>query len=150
MSSNYIKELRAKIGNSLILLPSVAAVILNSDNEILLQEKENEAWSLPAGMIEPGESPEEAIIREVEEETGLIVKPIKILNVFGGEDFRYEYPNGDWVEYAVILFKCSVCSDTGVVSDSETKSIAYFDKTSMPNLALPYPKETLFDEQRSD
>ncbi|MGD1950062.1 MAG: NUDIX domain-containing protein [Leptolyngbyaceae cyanobacterium] len=36
-------------------MPSVAAVILNSDNEFLLQEKENEAWSLPAGMIEPGD-----------------------------------------------------------------------------------------------
>ena len=146
MSSNYIKELRSKIGNSLILLPSVAAVILNSDNEILLQEKKKEAWSLPAGMIEPGESPEEAIIREVEEETGLIVKPHKILDVFGGKDFRYKYPNGDWVEYTVVLFRCSVISDTGVIRDSETESIAYFDKASMPSLALPYPKETLFDE----
>jgi len=148
LSSDYIKELRSKIGGSLILLPSVAAVILNSENELLLQEKENEAWSLPAGMIEPGESPKEAIVREVNEETGLIVKPQKILDVFGGEDFRYKYPNGDWVEYTVILFKCSVCSDTGVIRDSETKSIKFFGKASMPNLALPYPKETLFDGYR--
>ena len=59
MSSDYIKELRNKIGNELIILPSVAAVILNAENSLLLQEKEDEVWSLPAGMIEPGESPKE-------------------------------------------------------------------------------------------
>ena len=146
MSSDYIKELRGKIGNKLILLPSVAAVILNSQNKILLQEKENEAWSLPAGMIEPGESPKTAVIREVEEETGLIVEPQKILDVFGGYDFRYVYPNGDWVEYTIILYKCRVCRDTEIIADSETRSIRYFDKDSLPKLALPYPEEVLFDE----
>lgn len=53
------------------MIPSVAAVILDAANRILLQEKSGESWSLPAGMIEPGESPSKAVVREVEEETGL-------------------------------------------------------------------------------
>ena len=101
--SNYIKALRASIGDSLLLLPGVAAVIHNSSKEILLQEKSEEIWSLPAGMIEPGESPKEAIVREVQEETGLVIVPSKILGVFGGTEFRYVYPNGDQVEYTVIV-----------------------------------------------
>ena len=145
-ASDYIKNLRDKIGNSLLMIPCVAAVILDSDNKILLQEKSEEAWSLPAGMIEPGESPNTAVVREVQEETGLIVTPIKILGVFGGEDFRYVYPNGDSVEYTVILMKCSVISDSGRIIDTETRSLEYFDKASMPELALPYPKQILFDE----
>jgi len=144
--SNYIKALRASIGDSLLLLPGVAAVIHNSSKEILLQEKSEEIWSLPAGMIEPGESPKEAIVREVQEETGLVIVPSKILGVFGGTEFRYVYPNGDQVEYTVIVFKCEVKKDVGYISDSETKSIKYFEKNHMPNLALPYPKGVLFDE----
>ena len=85
--SNYIKALRASIGDSLLLLPGVAAVIHNSSKEILLQEKSEEIWSLPAGMIEPGESPKEAIVREVQEETGLVIVPSKILGVFGVQNF---------------------------------------------------------------
>ena len=100
---NYIKALRASMGDSLLLLPGVAAVIHNSSKEILLQEKSEEIWSLPAGMIEPGESPKEAIVREVQEETGLVIVPSKILGVFGGTEFRYVYPNGDQVEYTVIV-----------------------------------------------
>ena len=72
--SDYIKDIRSKIGNIPLMLPSVAAVILNGDGELLLQEKTNEPWSLPAGMIELGESPKEAMVREVREETGLVVK----------------------------------------------------------------------------
>ena len=97
-------------------------------------------------MIEPGESPRETIIREVREETGLVVTPNKVLGVFGGSTFRYIYPNGDSVEYTVIPLRCSVISDSKVVCDDETKSLKYFDKHSMPKLALPYPKTVLFDE----
>jgi len=144
--SDYIKNLRSGVGNSLLLIPGVAAVILNENRRLLLQEKHSEAWSLPAGMIEPGESPGDAIVREVKEETGLIVAPERVLGVFGGKLFRYKYPNGDWVENTVILMRCSVLSNSGVISDTETKSLKYFEKNSMPELAMPYPKAALFDE----
>lgn len=50
---SYIQTLREKIGTSLLLCPSVAAAILDSDGQILLQEKSGgEGWSLPAGAIE--------------------------------------------------------------------------------------------------
>jgi len=146
MSSNYIMGIRKKIGNSLLLIPSVAAVILNDKNELLLQEKRDGTWSLPAGMIEPGEGPQDAIIREVREETGLLIEPFKILGVFGGKDFRYTYQNGDQVEYTVILFLCAIRHDTAKITDSETKSVKYFPKAEMPELALPYPIATLFNE----
>lgn len=144
--SDYINQLRSKVGNTVLLLPCVAAVILDGQNRILLQEKADEPWSLPAGMIEPGESPGEAVAREIEEETGLIVKPEKVLGIFGGDTFRYKYPNGDLVEYTLLLMRCAVLSDTGLIVDTETKSLEYFEKHLMPELALPYPKEVLFDE----
>ena len=130
-----------------MLIPSVASVILNEKNEILLQEKHSEAWSLPAGMIEPNESPSAAISREVLEETGLLVKPIKILGVFGGKDFNYTYPSDDKVGYTIILMLCGVLQDSGNILDNETKSLKFFSESSMPDLALPYPKEVLFNKK---
>ncbi|MCK5831210.1 MAG: NUDIX domain-containing protein [Methylococcales bacterium] len=144
--SNYIKNIRSNIGNSILLIPSVAAVVLNEKKELLLHEKENELWSLPAGMIEPNESPKDAIIREVQEETGLIIKPVDILGVFGGSEFNYTYSNKDEVGYTVILMLCSIVSATGRIIDSESLSTKYFSQASMPKLALPYPKSVLFNE----
>src|SRR5665213_339475 len=103
--SAYIRRLRSKIGHDLLLLPSVAAVIKDMEGRILLQEKASgEGWSLPAGAIEPGETPDQAIRREVREETGLLLEPQEIIGVFGGSNFRYTYPSGDEVEYTVVLY----------------------------------------------
>jgi 8-oxo-dGTP pyrophosphatase MutT (NUDIX family) len=145
--ASYLTDLRRLIGNRLILLPGVAAVIHDEAGRLLLQEKSSgEAWSLPAGAIEPGETPQEAIIREVMEETGLVVTSTSILGVFGGREFRYVYPNGDQVEYVVTLFKCQTGGGSGVWTDSETKSIRYFTPDDMPPLALPYPMSMLFGQ----
>ncbi len=138
-------ELRGLIGKRLLLLPSVAAVIRNSEGKLLLQEKASgEGWSLPAGAIEPGETPQEAITREVMEETGYTVSSTSILGVFGGHEYRYTYPNGHQVEYVVTLFKCKVLGEQVPWTDSETRSLRYFAPKDMPPLALPYPLSSLF------
>jgi mutator protein MutT len=148
--SEYYKSLRGKVGNDLIFMPSVAGIVRNDLGEILLQNKGNgEQWSLPAGAIEPGETPAEAVIREVWEETGLSVVPKKLVGVFGGKDFRYQYPNGHQVEYNVFLFECVIQRGELDPKDNETAELCYFKPTSMPDLALPYPK-SLFLEMNQD
>lgn len=145
MSSDYIKSLRSKLGSQLIILPSVAAVISDEMGRLLLQEKSSgEGWSLPAGAIELGETPQQAIAREVFEETGLRVIRSEILAVFGGHEFRYTYPNGDQVEYLVVLFKCTTSGEPGGFTDSETARLKYTAFDEMSKLALPYPTELLF------
>jgi 8-oxo-dGTP pyrophosphatase MutT (NUDIX family) len=142
---SYLRTLRRKVGSDLVISPSVAAVIHDGTGRLLLQEKASgEAWSLPAGGIELGETPQEAIVREVREETGYDVAIEDILGVFGGKAFRYTYPNGDKVEYIVVLFRCRIVGGDGVALDAETRSTRYFSRQEMPALALPYPMDTLF------
>lgn len=144
-NESYIGWLRKKVGNGLILSASVGAVIHDRQGRLLLQEKTSgEAWSLPAGGIELGESPQEAIAREVMEETGYAIRIHGILGVFGGRSFRYTYPNGDQVEYVATLFQCRIIGGDGIPRDAETKSTRYFEKHEMPELALPYPYDDLF------
>lgn len=146
--SPYYKELREKVGSGLIFMPSVAAIIRNDLGEILFQNKGNgEKWSLPAGAIEPGEAPAEALVREVWEETGLVVVPSKLLGVFGGNDFRYQYPNGHQVEYNIFLFECAVQSGSLSPIDNETADLRYFSPKDMPELALPYPKQLFLQRE---
>ena len=62
---------------------AVAAAIVARDARVLLVQRRvtqgDLSWQFPAGKIEPGETPEEAAVRETQEETGLRVAPKKSL-----------------------------------------------------------------------
>jgi len=138
--SDYYRKLREKVGTDLLLIPSVAAVIRNEKSEILFQYPRNsEYWSLPAGAIEPGESPDEAVVREVWEETGLAVEPTHVIGVFGGKDFRHTYANGDQVEYQITVYECKIVRGTLDAVDGESERLQYFKGENIPKLALHYP-----------
>lgn len=62
------------------ILLVVAAALMNDKGEVLLAERPEgkqlaHHWEFPGGKIEPGESPEVALIRELHEELGIIVTP---------------------------------------------------------------------------
>lgn len=148
--SDYYKQLRAKIGTQLIFSPSVVGIIRNEQNEILfVQEAGGTMWGFPAGAIEIGETPAEAVIREVYEETGLNVIPKKLLGVFGGEEFRWVYPDGNQVEYINIVFECSVVSGTLHPVDGEIGNYRYFDASTLPALQFPYPEELFYPDSNT-
>ena len=145
--SPYYQNLRSRIGKDLLLIPSVAALIRDSNGSILLQRKGDGTWSLPAGAIEPGETPDSALHREVLEETGYYVEASRMVGAFGGIDFRYTYSHGDQVEYTVLLFECTARQADGLILDDETVSLQFFSKELFPGLCLPYPQQILFPEQ---
>ena len=97
--SSFYRSIRDRIGSSLLLIPAVVAIIRDETGRVLLQQRHDRSWSLPAGAIEPGESSSAAVVREVFEETGLQVRPSRITAVVGGSACRVRYPNGDEVEY---------------------------------------------------
>lgn len=103
MTTSYYKQLRRQIGKSLLLVLGVAALVHDSSGRLLLQRKSDGYWSLPAGAIEPGETPEEAMRRELLEETGLYAQRFTLICCFGGNAFRYTYPDGNGVEYVVLM-----------------------------------------------
>jgi 8-oxo-dGTP pyrophosphatase MutT (NUDIX family) len=140
--SDYLKDLRSKVGHQLLHIPSVAAIIRDEKNRILLQKTSEDFWSLPAGAIELGETPAQAVIREVWEETNLIVRPRRVAGVFGGENgFRFKYKNGDRVEYVVILFECETVGGELGGRHDETFELDYFPPEKMPKLPINYPHE---------
>lgn len=138
--SDYWRSIRRQVGTQLLLIPSVAAVIRDRRGHILCQRRRDTGgWSLPAGAIEPGETPDEAIVREVFEETGLEIVPERMLGAWGGRGFRLTYPNGDTVEYTVVVYACRAVGGTLGPVDDESAGLFYFAAEDMPDLGLPYP-----------
>jgi mutator protein MutT len=87
----------------------VGAIVVEGDRVLLVErgrEPQKGVWSLPGGAVEVGEHLKEAIRREVREETGLEVEPVRMVEVFErimpDESGRTEY------HYVLIDYLCRV------------------------------------------
>jgi acetyl-CoA carboxylase carboxyl transferase subunit beta len=75
---------------------AVGGVVFRDDGRVLLIQRARAplagTWSLPGGKVEPGESTEAAVVREVLEETGLAVVAVRLVEVvtLGEHDARFE------------------------------------------------------------
>ena len=83
----------------------VAGVIVKDDKIILAKRKEDDAlagkWEFPGGKIEEGEDPFQALVREIREELGIDVEPLKLLLTV-----KHRYPEKQ-VKLHFILAKTS-------------------------------------------
>ena len=74
--------------------PTASGVLLNEQDEVLLVRRRNAPyrgwWDIPGGFVDFGELPDEATIRELREETGLVVRPVLLLGVWQNRYQRLE------------------------------------------------------------
>lgn len=61
---------------------SVAGLVTNEKDEVLLVKSPRRGWEFPGGMVEPGESLQEALIREIFEESGIRVTITGFIGVY--------------------------------------------------------------------
>ncbi len=120
--SEYLKGIRERVGHALLLVPSVTAIVFDEERRVLLARPAGKgAWVAPGGSIDPDETPADAVVRETWEETGLVVRPVGLLGVWGGPECVVEYANGDRSSYVMTVFECAV---TGGVPRPDGEEIA--------------------------
>lgn len=111
----------------------VRGVVFQEDAILLVQEKsDNGRWTLPGGWADVGESPTEAVEREVLEESGFRVKANKLLSLYDRD--RQGHPPGLFHIYK-LFFLCEILG--GGASDSiETEGAAFFREKEIPELSV--------------
>ncbi|QTQ40710.1 NUDIX hydrolase [Lactobacillus taiwanensis] len=133
MTQDYIKTLRKKVGHEPIILNFSGGILTNNQNEILLQKRSDfNAWGLPGGALEFGESAQEACIREFLEETGLKVRTKSLLGL--STNFIQYYPNQDVAQAVTIEFSVELVEKTSKKVSSETLDLKYFSKDKLPKI----------------
>lgn len=135
----YIKDLRQDVGTKELFLPGVTAVVIRRESEegllpnpevLLVKRADNGNWGATSGILEPGEEPAVAAAREVEEEAGVVARPVRVAGVSDGGQVLY--PNGDRCAFIDITFEMEYLSGQAQVSDDESTAAGWFPIDSLP------------------
>ncbi|MDQ2666503.1 MAG: NUDIX domain-containing protein [Gemmatimonadota bacterium] len=90
----------------------------------------------PGGLIEPNERPADAAVQEAWEETGLLVRPERLLSVYGGPECVVQYPNGDETQYVIIAFECIAEGGELQPDQHETTDVRFWSATEAAGIPL--------------
>lgn len=109
-----------------------AAVFDATGRLLLVQEVSDRRWSLPGGWADLGESPAEVVTREVREEAGLEVRPVKLLAVL--DKRMHPHPTQLSSVYK-LFFRCEVLGGE-LRTSHETPAVDWFARDALPALSL--------------
>ena len=131
----FVLALRSKVGTSPLWLSGVSAVVLDCGDRVLLtRRRDNGKWAIVSGILEPGEEPGPAALREIGEETGVDAELIRLTSVDVTEQITY--PNGDVAQYLDITFLARHTGGDAYVADDENLAVEWFNTSALPdNLA---------------
>jgi 8-oxo-dGTP pyrophosphatase MutT (NUDIX family) len=133
--SPYLRRIRSLVGRELLLLPSVTVLLFDSEGRLLLlQHSKTGRWVAPGGMVEPDESPEQAALREMREETGCDVRLDEVVGVFGGPEFRVRYDNGDEVAYVMTVYTAALERGTPTAASDEAVAMRFVSEREVASL----------------
>ena len=130
----YIMDMRKRVGHIPIMQCGASVIVENEKSDILLQKRtDNGQWGYAGGSVELYEAVENAAIRELEEETGLIADELELLGVFSGPQMAYTYPNGDQVSNVDVVFVCRKYHGTLKCQEGEVEHLAFFSRDELPS-----------------
>jgi len=133
-------------GNTRIRV-GVGVIVLDERGRVLLERRSDCSWwGLPGGQIEPGETIEEAAVREVKEETGLMVQVTRLLGIYSKPSERIvTYPDkGDVVHLVDIILEASIESGT-LTCSHESTDLQFFEPGCLPSEIVPPARVPLED-----
>jgi 8-oxo-dGTP pyrophosphatase MutT (NUDIX family) len=141
--SSYLKAIRERVGHDLLATTAASVSLFDDKGRIHLgKDAETGLWTLPGGAVDPCQLPSDAAVRECFEETGLLVRPHRLIGVFGGPEFLIKYPNGDLTYYTVVAFEASIVGGTLEPDGKEISELCFFDREEWETLAASVPSGT--------
>ncbi len=117
-----------------------AVVFRGVDQILLVKEKVDQGrWTLPGGWADVGYTPFEVAVKEAREETGLMVRPIRLLALL--DKRKHTHPLQFWYVYKAFI-RCEVEGGELAPDTTETAGARWFRRDELPNLELSTDRVT--------
>ncbi len=128
-------------------IPAVLAAIAR-DGKLALVQRDKEApprrWGLPGGAIEPGETPAQAVIRELAEETGLQARAGDIIATF--DMINHDADGRVRTHFLILVVECHWLSGEGHAA-SDAALFGWFDRAEIAALKHVHDRLPLFADR---
>ena len=132
------------MGDKPLIMVGSTVMIKDQTGRILLQKRSDTGlWSTIGGAMEVGESFAETAIREVQEETGLIIESMEMKGMLSGIDMFHTYPNGDVINLVTAFFEVTEWEGIPKVNDHESLDFRFFDLSKNVENLDPLAKKIL-------
>lgn len=133
---DFVLELRALVGTRPLWLPGATAVVIKDTPEgqqvLLVRRADTGEWTSVSGIVDPGEHPASAAIREVTEEAGVTAEVEHLVWVTVTDLVTYH--NGDQARFLDHVFRCRWLAGDPYPADGEATEAAFFPVTELPPL----------------
>ncbi len=131
---DFVVALRDKVGTMPLWLSGATAVVVRSgasgDEVLLVRRGDTGEWSPVCGIVDPGEQPGDAAVREALEEAGVEVEVERL--VWMDVTPPAVYPNGDVSQYIDHTFRCRWLAGDPYPADGENTEAAWFGVDALP------------------
>ncbi len=133
--TEYFDDPDAPAANSLV--PAASAVVVDDEGRVLLHLRADTGnWSIPGGGMEPGESLSECIVREVREETGIDVRPVRVVGVYTDPGHVVAYDDGEVRQEFSVCLACEPVAGTMDASSDESDEVRWFRRDQLADLQI--------------
>ncbi|NQW86189.1 MULTISPECIES: NUDIX domain-containing protein [unclassified Frigoribacterium] len=129
---DFVLSLREKIGTAPLWLAGVTAVVVRGDETLLVRRADTGAWTPVTDIVDPGEHPADAAVRETLEEADLNVVPERLASI--GVTDEVVYPNGDRAQYLDHTFVMRYVSGEPSPADGENTEARWFRLDDLPTM----------------
>ena len=132
---DYFDDPDAPRPNSLV--PAVSAVVSDDEDRLLVHRRsDNDLWSIPGGRLEVGESVSQAVVREVLEETGIEVEPMRLVGVYSDPRAVVAYDDGEVRQQFSICVACRPSGGALSAESDESLEVRFVAPTELEELPM--------------
>lgn len=110
----------------------VRGAVFKEGKILLVKEKGDQKWSLPGGYCDVGLSPSENVVKEIKEESGYDVIPVKLLSLL--DKNKHQHPPDSYHFYKIFI-QCEIIGGEPT-SGIETSHVGFFSKDNLPPLSV--------------
>jgi ADP-ribose pyrophosphatase YjhB (NUDIX family) len=126
--AGWLESVGAGVAGYVTPKVAVGAIVGDEDGRLLLiQRGDSGVWLYPTGWADIGSSPAEVVVKEVEEEAGIIVEPVRLVAVFDGLRL-----GARGLPFYSLVFYCKAVGGQLRPHPLETRDVGWFSEDALP------------------
>jgi len=128
----------------------VNAIIVYNNNILLEKRRDNNSWGLIGGGVKIDESLEDALIREVSEETSIKLENFSFFNIYSDPSRIVKHPDGNILRIISVVYTSILLKVPNISISDESLDIDFFSLKDIENMKIVLTHEQILKDYFKD